>query len=553
MKQESSIDKFLGIAEGFISKQPQVVVEVGARDCRETLKFREFLPDSVIYTFECNPDTLPLCREATRSFRNIHLIEKAVTNHDGITKFNQIDTERTQTTWPDGNPGASSLFKASGKYRPEKYVQKEIEVKTITLKTFMSENDISTIDLLWMDIQGAELMALQGLGERLRDVKLMHIEVEFFEIYKGQPLFPTVLEYLNKNSFLLYDFTTFSEYAADVIFVNKSILSKTSLLKHVLLNRIRSVQCCLTLKIKSWQLVRLLASCVHVICIISKLLRGDRRTWYLSVYNRLQSLFPKLFVCSSSEVMIDVIIPSAQKDLAILPFTIRSVRDNAKHPINEIIVIAPQSQRIIALCEKENCKYLNEETVLPFTKSSINYVVDGKDRSGWIFQQLLKLSLDEISSTEYFLVIDADTILIRPHTFLCKGKTFFLYSEEYHLPYFQAYHRLLGERAQSPVSFVSHYMLFHKPVLYQLKRNIEEQNNMTWYNAIIGSIDKAEMSGFSEYETYGNFMLSYYPDDIKRLYSFNLSLSRSKVKEIPQLARELGSRYNSISFHDYYP
>ena len=96
----------------------------------------------------------------------------------------------------------------------------------------MVENNISVIDLIWMDIQGAELMALKGLGERIKDVNIIHSEVEFFEIYKNQPLFIEIKKYLNKRGFLLGFFTSFGKYSGDAVFINKYTL-KNNFLKYI--------------------------------------------------------------------------------------------------------------------------------------------------------------------------------------------------------------------------------------------------------------------------------------------------------------------------------
>ena len=224
MNYENTIKKFVDISKRFIESSKLVIFEIGARDCAETLGFNELLPNSVIYSFECNPATIEICRNRVKPYINIHLIEKAVSNIDGVIKFYPIDQEKTVTTWPDGNPGASSAFKSSGKYPVEEYVQKEIEVESITLHTFMNFRKIPHIDLLWMDIQGSELNALQGLNEKLNDVKLIHLEVEFFEIYKDQPLFHHIKKFLNENGFYLIGFTSFSQYSADAVFVNKHVV-----------------------------------------------------------------------------------------------------------------------------------------------------------------------------------------------------------------------------------------------------------------------------------------------------------------------------------------
>ena len=59
-------------------------------------------------------------------------------------------------------------------------------------------------DLLWMDLQGAELMALRGARETLRSVKVIHIEVSFRPMYVGQALFWDIDDYLRPNFDLVH-------------------------------------------------------------------------------------------------------------------------------------------------------------------------------------------------------------------------------------------------------------------------------------------------------------------------------------------------------------
>jgi FkbM family methyltransferase len=220
---ERNLERFANIARRALDASAiRTIVEVGARDCRETLGFRALFPQAAIYAFECNPTTLPRCRDAVRGLPRVTLIEKAVSDRSGPVSFFAIDTERTITGVADGNPGASSLLRASGKYELETYVQNEIPVQAITLAEFMRDHGIAGIDLLWMDIQGAELMALQGLGPRLADVKLMHLETEFIEIYRGQPLFADLRRYLAERGFSFLGFTVYSWHSADAVFANTS-------------------------------------------------------------------------------------------------------------------------------------------------------------------------------------------------------------------------------------------------------------------------------------------------------------------------------------------
>lgn len=225
MTHQKGLDSFVRIARMALKDEIQVVVEVGARDCRETLAFANAFPRARIFAFECNPDTLPMCRQNVTGIQSIRLIEKAVASRNGTVSFFKIDTDNTKTTLSDGNPGASSLFRASGKYKVEDYVQVEVSVPAITLKQFMNDEQLGQMDLLWMDLQGAELMALEGLEERIHDVKLIHTEVEFMEIYKNQPLYRDLKQFLKRQGFRLIGFTYFGRYSADAVFVNSNLVS----------------------------------------------------------------------------------------------------------------------------------------------------------------------------------------------------------------------------------------------------------------------------------------------------------------------------------------
>lgn len=238
-KAENAQHLFKFLAEELNGLVPSTIVELGARDCRETIMFNKEYPQARIYTFECNPDKLPECRERVKGISNITLIEKAVTDKEGKITFHQIDTEKTETVWADGNPGASSLYKATGKYTLENYVQKEVEVTATTLKNELPARGVKNIDLLWMDIQGAELAALKGLGNMLQQVSVIHSEVEFFEMYEGQALFWDVKSFLNEHGFKLVKFTSYyKNHAADAVFINTAKTSALYNLKAYFLNKI---------------------------------------------------------------------------------------------------------------------------------------------------------------------------------------------------------------------------------------------------------------------------------------------------------------------------
>ena len=64
----------------------------------------------------------------------------------------------------------------------------------------------SKVDFIKLDIQGSELGVLKGAKGILKEVLGVETEVEFLELYSGQPLFGQVNEYLRRLDFEFIDF-----------------------------------------------------------------------------------------------------------------------------------------------------------------------------------------------------------------------------------------------------------------------------------------------------------------------------------------------------------
>ena len=123
--------------------QDYVIFDIGSRDCAQSIEFYNVFPNAKIYAFECNPNTIDICRKNIENYKDrITLIEGAVCDYDGEIAFYPINQKETITTWADGNPGASSLFKSNGTYTMEHYVQDEIKTNCHRLDSIMKINNI---------------------------------------------------------------------------------------------------------------------------------------------------------------------------------------------------------------------------------------------------------------------------------------------------------------------------------------------------------------------------------------------------------------------------
>ncbi len=77
------------------------------------------------------------------------------------------------------------------------------EIETVRLDDI---KEIEDLDYLKIDIQGAELMVFENAVEKLSDCLVIQTEVEFLPMYKNQPLFSEVEQFLRSQGFIFHRF-----------------------------------------------------------------------------------------------------------------------------------------------------------------------------------------------------------------------------------------------------------------------------------------------------------------------------------------------------------
>ena len=172
------------------------IFDIGSRDCKQSIEFYKTFKNANIYAFECNPNTLDLCEKNIIPYKDrITLIKGAVCDYDGDITFYPINQKKTRTSWKD-----------------------EITTNCHRLDTIMNKYNIPNIDIIWMDLQGAELLALKGLGDKLSSVKYIHTEVSYREMYSGQVMYTELDNYIIKNNFSRLNSLSLGGWQEDVIY-----------------------------------------------------------------------------------------------------------------------------------------------------------------------------------------------------------------------------------------------------------------------------------------------------------------------------------------------
>ena len=158
------------------------IVEIGSKDCQEALTFTKLFPNAHIVSFECNPKLLPQCRTNAAKSDNITLVEKCVTDNPDNHLF----------YLPKDLSGTASICEPG-------YLYDTVNVDTIRMDDFLT-NQI--VDLLWIDVQGAESQVLNSFGPKLNQVNTIYCEVDVIPFrYQNSSYESQVLQ--NLSSFTL--------------------------------------------------------------------------------------------------------------------------------------------------------------------------------------------------------------------------------------------------------------------------------------------------------------------------------------------------------------
>ena len=182
---------------------PMSYVDIGARAVKQN-PFVKAFPDSQYIGFELDVEE---CKRLNSLNIERHQFYPRAIGHK---------TE-TRTLYVTRNPASSSLYEPNAQEMhrfmecgPYFDVMEKLSVETVSLDDWHRDAGIPDPVFLELDTQGSELDILQGSEHLLTTCILgLQVEVEFFPLYKDQPLFSDVDNYLRPLGFCLFDLSRY--------------------------------------------------------------------------------------------------------------------------------------------------------------------------------------------------------------------------------------------------------------------------------------------------------------------------------------------------------
>lgn len=217
----------------------------------------------------------------------------------------------------------------------------------------------------------------------------------------------------------------------------------------------------------------------------------------------------------------DIIIPVAKKEVGFIPKVLVYIRKNL--PEVDTIFLITNKDCFYYLERKKIGEYgaslIDENNMLPnlsFKRVYQNLLSrDVHIRAGWYFQQFLKLGFAQTKyAKKYYMSWDADTLPLNHIDFFKGEQPLFAKKNEYNEPYFVTLHKILGLNKVADFSFIAEHMMFNKDIVNEMLNKISEctVEGNDWVDKILNACDNLMYPCFSEFETYGTYVLTNYPN-----------------------------------------
>jgi FkbM family methyltransferase len=185
-----------------ISRSP-IIFDVGAHVGEVASIYRKLFPTAAIHCFEPFPDSFEVLSKNKKNDSLTFCHQVAVSNINGTAQFNSNIGNATNSLLATDQSNANAYW-GSGLLE----TKKQIVVETIKIDDFCQKNSIAHLDILKMDVQGAEYSALYGANFMLSNQKiaLIYLELIICPTYEGQKKLHEYLALFETHRYVLLDF-----------------------------------------------------------------------------------------------------------------------------------------------------------------------------------------------------------------------------------------------------------------------------------------------------------------------------------------------------------
>lgn len=195
------------------------VIHVGAHEAQEAESYSDSELEPVLW-FEAIPELVSRAVQHLSNFPRQQVFEALLWSQSDQVKVINLSSN---------DLGSSSVFDFhlhSASYPEVKMFEtRALKTSTLDLATSKLSSLIRDISYLVLDVQGAELEVLKGSMEIMANLDAIMVEVSTRELYKGAPVYPEVIDWLEEQGFtLIADDINHQVGWGDAFFIKSTVL-----------------------------------------------------------------------------------------------------------------------------------------------------------------------------------------------------------------------------------------------------------------------------------------------------------------------------------------
>jgi FkbM family methyltransferase len=178
-----------------------IIFDVGAHHGVVSAAFRKLFPSSTIYAFEPFEESFKRLKANTASDPRISPFKFGLSDREGMHVFHSNQSPSTNSLLSTDEAGPTTWGK--GRLETSEIVQTEFK----TLDSVVASMQIPRIDILKLDVQGAEPLVIKGALDTCKKgmIRLIYSEIITQPTYKGQKRFDEALACFYNSGFDLHN------------------------------------------------------------------------------------------------------------------------------------------------------------------------------------------------------------------------------------------------------------------------------------------------------------------------------------------------------------
>ena len=195
------------ILQKLVGTDTPVILDIGANIGQTVEKLKTIWDKAVVHSIEPLPEAFQELYLTKGILEDVHVYNHALGSVNGWQEFNVNKHQPMLSGFYKLNENSKDSIAIN---KPEKAHKNFLEsdstqVPVMTLDTFTENNNIKNIDIIKMDVQGAEPEILEHGIETLKNTRIVLTELSLYDLYEKQCSFYDIEKTLIPLGFQLFD------------------------------------------------------------------------------------------------------------------------------------------------------------------------------------------------------------------------------------------------------------------------------------------------------------------------------------------------------------